>query len=169
MSLNTLKSFFLFVFLVLLQVWILSHVHIGGIAIPLAYIYFILKLSSANGRSWVTFWAFILGLTIDIFNNTPGLNALAATFAGFFRYYILNLFSSKEEKNFVPSTGTMGMRAFLHYVSVIILLHHTALFCIEAFSFYTPLLLLLKIICSSALTFLMVFAFEFIGRNTTRE
>lgn len=166
---NTIRSFFLFIFLILLQVWVLNHVHIGGVAIPLAYIYFILKLSSTNGRSWVTFWAFMLGLIIDIFNNTPGLNALASTIAGFFRYYILNLFSSKEEKDFVPSIDTMGVGAFFRYTLVIILLHHITLFCIEAFSFYAPLLLLLKIAGSSALTFLMVFAFEFIGHDAAKK
>ncbi|MDR2627276.1 MAG: rod shape-determining protein MreD [Dysgonamonadaceae bacterium] len=160
MNVNTIKAFFLFIFLILLQVWVLNHVHVRGLATPLLYVYFILKLSSGNTRSSVLFASFAIGLVMDIFNNTPGMNALASTVAGFLRYYVLNLFSSKEEKSFIPSTGTMGMGAFSCYAAVVILLHHIALFCVEAFSFFSPLMLMLKIVCSSVLTLVLVFAMD---------
>ena len=159
MNVNTIKTFFLFVFLILLQVWVLNHVHIGGLATPLLYVYFILKLS-VNTRNSVILVAFAMGLAVDILNNTPGMNALAATVAGFLRYYVLNLFSPKDEEFIVPSIGTMGLGAFFRYTTTVVLIHQIALFCVEAFSFFSPLLLILKVVCSTVLTLVLIFALE---------
>jgi rod shape-determining protein MreD len=169
MNVNTIKAIFLFIFLLFLQVWVLNRIHVGGFATPLLYIYFILKLSSGNTRSSVILAAFAIGLALDIFNNTPGMNALASTVAGFFRYYVLNLFSSREEDTFIPSSGTMGMGAFMRYAAVVILLHHITLFCMEAFSFFSLSVLILKIICSSALTLILIFALEATQLNPEKK
>ena len=65
-----------FVILLLFQVLVLNHVHIYQYATPLLYIYFILKLNSQVNRKVIMGWAFALGLSIDIFSNTPGLLSL---------------------------------------------------------------------------------------------
>lgn len=65
------------VFLVLLQVLVLNYVHIGQYATPLFYIYFILKFHTDTGRKELMLWSFAIGLCIDIFSNTPGMNAAA--------------------------------------------------------------------------------------------
>ena len=64
-----------FLGLVLLQVLVLNQVHIGGYATPFFYIYFILKFNSRVGRNNLMLWSFFLGLTVDVFSNTPGMNA----------------------------------------------------------------------------------------------
>ncbi len=160
MNINTLKAAFLFIFLVLIQVWVLNNVHLLGVITPLLYVYFILKLSSGINRSWVVILSFLLGLTIDIFDNTPGLNALATTVAGFLRYYVLNLFSSREEDSYLPSARNLGLSPFMRYASVVVVIHHIILFTVESFSFYSPLMLVLKIAGSSLFTLLLILAFE---------
>ena len=67
-----------FIILVLLQVLVLNHIHFEQYATPLFYIYFLLKIDSDNSRKGLMLWAFSLGLCIDIFSNTPGLNAATA-------------------------------------------------------------------------------------------
>ena len=74
-----------FVGLVLLQVLILNNVHIAGYATPFLYVYFILKFASGTSRNELMLWAFFLGLAIDIFSNTPGMNAAATVFLAFVR------------------------------------------------------------------------------------
>ncbi len=64
-----------FIGLVLLQVLILNNVHIAGYATPFLYIYFILKFSSGTSRNELMLWAFFFGLTVDVFADTPGMNA----------------------------------------------------------------------------------------------
>ena len=59
-----------FVFLVLLQVLVLNHVHILGYATPMLYIYYILILNAETPRKSLLLQAFFIGLCIDIFSNT---------------------------------------------------------------------------------------------------
>lgn len=76
-------------FLVLLQVLVLNYVHIGQYATPLFYIYFILKFHTDTGRKELMLWSFAIGLCIDIFSNTPGMNAAAAVLLAFCRPLLL--------------------------------------------------------------------------------
>lgn len=73
-----------FIGLVLLQVLILNNVHIAGYATPFLYIYFILKFNSGTSRNELMLWAFFFGLTIDVFSDTPGMNAAATVLLAFF-------------------------------------------------------------------------------------
>ena len=75
MVLNYLHKIGWFIGLVLLQVLILNNVHIAGYATPFLYIYLILKFESETPRNALMLWAFFLGLTVDIFSDTPGMNA----------------------------------------------------------------------------------------------
>ena len=68
-----------FLALALLQVLVLNRMHVAGYATPFFFIYFILKFNSRVGRNVLMLWAFALGLTVDVFGNTPGMNAAAAT------------------------------------------------------------------------------------------
>ncbi len=162
MVIKWLRIILFFIMLVLLQVWIFNKIHLFGVATPLLYVYFILKLSSGMNRNAVVIWAFILGLAIDILNNTPGLNALATTIIGFVRYYLLNLMSSRDEDIFIPSLKTMGFPVFLRYSAILVFLHHIILFSIEAFSVLSPITLCLKITGSALLTLTLIFAVEFL-------
>lgn len=82
-----------FIGLVLLQVLILNNVHIAGYATPFLYIYFILKFNSGTSRNELMLWAFFFGLTIDVFSDTPGMNAAATVLLAFLRPSLLRLFT----------------------------------------------------------------------------
>ena len=87
MVLNYLHKIGWFIGLVLLQVLILNNVHIAGYATPFLYIYLILKFESETPRNALMLWAFFLGLTVDIFSDTPGMNAAATVALAFFTPY----------------------------------------------------------------------------------
>ena len=93
-----------FVGLVLLQVLILNNVHIAGYATPFLYVYFILKFASGTSRNELMLWAFFLGLTVDIFSDTPGMNAAATVFLAFVRPTFLRLFTPRDTlDSIIPS------------------------------------------------------------------
>ena len=99
-----------FIGLVLLQVLILNSVHIAGYATPFLYIYFILKFSSGTSRNELMLWAFFFGLTIDIFSDTPGMNAAATVLVAFLRPTFLRLFVPRDTLDtLVPAVRTMGI------------------------------------------------------------
>jgi rod shape-determining protein MreD len=105
--------------------------------------------------------AFILGLTIDFFSNTLGMHAFATVFIAFFRGGVIKLFTNIEEgNNPTPSFHTFGVSAYIKYVVVMVLIHHTTLFMLEAFSFAHFWVLSVKILLSSLVTILLILGIQ---------
>ena len=154
-----------FIGLVLLQVLILNNVHIAGYATPFLYIYFILKFDSGTSRNGLMLWAFFLGLTIDIFADTPGMNAAAAVLTAFLRPSILRLFTPRDNlDSFIPSFKSMGIAPFLKYTVGCVFVHCLVLLTIEFFSFSSILLLLWRVVLCTLLTVTCILAVEGIKR-----
>lgn len=152
-----------FIGLALVQVLFLNNICLFGLSTPFVYIYFLLTLDKDVDHNALMTMAFFLGLTIDIFSNTPGVNAGASVLIAFMRPVVLELFSPRGEyENFEPGIYTLGFWAFVRYVVVLVLIHHTALFLLETFSFANIEYLLLRILCSALLTVMLVIAIEFI-------
>lgn len=150
-----------FIALALLQVLVLNNVHIAGYATPFLYIYLIVKMSSGVSRNELVLWGFFLGLVIDVFSNTPGMNAAATTFIAFIRPYLLRLFSPRDiSDEIVPAIKTIGVSSFIKYVVTCVLFHHASLLLIDSFSFFEFSTLLIKIGSSTLLTVVCVMCIE---------
>ena len=110
--------------------------------------------------------AFVLGLTIDAFSNTMGMHAFATVLVAFLRGGIINLFIAIDEgNNPTPSFYTFGVGAYVKYVVSIVVIHHIALFMLEAFSFHHFWILLLKILLNSTLTILIILGIQSLKRK----
>ena len=144
-----LRYFFLFIVVVFLQVTIGNSIHLLGVAIPFLYIYF------------------IIGLVIDIFSNTPGMNALACTVVAFLRKPILNLYTPRGEdySESEPSIRNFGMSLFVRYVLTFSLCFCTLLFVIESFSFFDIGRLIVRVLASTILTFLVILGMDSLTKS----
>ena len=152
-----------FVGLVLVQALILNNICLFGLATPFVYIYFLLILDKDIDRNALMALAFLLGVSVDIFSNTPGVNAGASVLVAFMRPGLLRLFSPRDVyENFEPGIYTLGFGPFARYAFVTLLLHHSALFFLEAFSLVSIGYLLLRILCSALLSLVFVLAIEFV-------
>jgi len=150
-----------FAVLALIQVLVLNNIHIAGYATPFIYIYLILKMSSGTSRNELMLWGFFLGLVVDVFSDTPGMNAASAVFIAFLRPYFLRLFTQRDSTDeFVPAIKTIGTFSFIKYVIVCVLFHHAALLMIESFSLFDLNTLLIKIGTSTLLTVLCIMGIE---------
>ena len=139
--------------------------HIAGYATPFLYIYFILKFNSGTSRNELMLWAFFFGLTIDVFSDTPGMNAAATVLLAFLRPSLLRLFTPRDNQdNLVPSFKSMGITPFLKYTTASIFIHSLALLSIEFFSFSGIWLLLLRVALCTVLTVTCIVAVEGIRR-----
>lgn len=157
-----LRFTLLFVLLVLCQVVVFNHICLFGVAIPLVFIYLIIKLPVTLGVNKVMTLAFLLGLTIDVFSNTQGMNALACTLLSVCRMPVLKLYLPRQDDltNPEPSLRTLGPAVFMKYAITLVTLYCAFFFIIEAFTFFDFMKLLLRIVCSSALTFVIILAFD---------
>ena len=161
---NTVHGIKWFIGLVLIQVLVFNQMHISGYATPFLYIYFILKINSKVGRNELMLWAFMLGLTVDIFGNTPGMNAAAATCLAFSRSSLLRLSTLRsEDEAFYPGIKSLGVSSFSRYALLASVLFCTVLLLIVTFSFFHVGRLILKIIASTISTFIFIFCAESIG------
>ena len=153
-----------FVGLVLIQVLVLNQLHVGGYATPFLYIYFILKFNSKIGRNSLMIWAFMLGLTVDVFGNTPGVNAAACTCLSFFRNSLLRLVTLRDlDEAFRPGIKSLGLAVFFRYILLATTLFCTLLLLIDTFTFFNLPVLFLKIVTSIVSTMVCVFCVESIG------
>ncbi len=152
--------------LVLAQVLVLNQIHVGGYATPFAYVYFMLKLNRCVRINVLLLLGFFLGLTIDVFSNTPGMHAAATTLLAFVRSWLLTLFMSRDSADdWEPGIRSMGFSSFLGYVLLSIFFHHAILLLLDTFSFFSWSLLLLKVLCSTALTTFCIMMMECVRRK----
>ena len=155
-----------FIGLVLFQALVLNQMHIGGYATPFFYIYFILKFNSRVSRNNLMLWAFVLGLTVDMFSNTPGMNAAAATCLAFFRAPLIRLITLRDmDEGFRPGVKALGFSSFFRYSLLTTSLFCTILLLIDTFSFFNPLVLIGKILTSVLSTMLCILCMESLGRK----
>lgn len=161
MVINYLHKIGWFVGLVLLQVLILNNMDIAGYATPFLYIYLIVKFESDAPRNTLMLWAFFLGLAVDVFSDTPGMNAAASVLLAFMRPLLLRLFIPRDTLDvLVPAVHSMGVSPFLKYLIASILVHHGMLLTLEFFSFAHLNSLLLRILASTLLSVACLMAVE---------
>ena len=134
---NTLiRNIFRFVILFVMQILVFDNLRFGNYIHLNIYVLFIMLLPFAVSRTQLILYGFLLGMIIDIFSGTPGLNAAATVFMAFFRPNIIALTSRKsdiEEKN-APTITEMGLQWFTVYGLLLLLMHNLVLFWLEAFS-----------------------------------
>lgn len=169
MAKEVIKFALMFLVLTLCQVVVFNHICLFGVAIPLVFIYFVIKLPVTLGINWVYTLSFLIGLTVDILSNTQGMNALACTILAALRLPVLHLYLPRQDtiSNPDPSVRTLGPAVFMKYASTLSVIYCTLFFIIEAFTFFNPLELLLKVAGSATLTFVIMMAFE--GFATTKS
>ena len=111
-------------------------------------------------------WAFALGLTVDMFSNTPGMNAAATTCLAFFRAPLIRLITLRDmDEGFRPSVKALGFSSFFRYSLLTTSLFCTILLLIDTFSFFNPLVLIGKILTSVLSTMLCILCMESLGRK----
>lgn len=131
--LNTLR----FIGLLLLQVLVIDNIRLGYYIHPYVYVMFIFLLPF-NIQKWLLLiLGFFTGLTVDLFNGTPGLNAAATVFIAFIRPYVINSMTRRKDINMndEPSLNNMGFSWFIVYSIILLTAHNLLLFLLEAFSF----------------------------------
>lgn len=159
MSRTILVNLLRFIILVFMQVFLLKNITLYNLSTPYLYIMFILLLPFEIPNLLLFALAFLLGLTIDAFYDTPGLHAASCVLLAFVRILFISITVQKEgfDNEPEPTLSVMGLRWFLTYALVLTLFHHFFLFNLEVFRFSEIPYTLSRFIMSSIFTvFLML-------------
>jgi rod shape-determining protein MreD len=149
MSRTLLINFIRFVVLVFFQVFLLKNVTLYNLSTPYPYILFILLLPFETPNIVLFPLAFIMGITIDAFYDTPGLHAAACTLLAFVRVSFINITVQKDGFDNEPEP-TLS-------ILILTLIHHFFLFNLEVFRISELQYTFVRFLLSSVFTvFLML-------------
>lgn len=161
MNADLLKGILHSLLFCLVQVLVLNHIHLFGIATPLLYVYFILQFQRNSPRWLIVLWAFLMGLVIDIFENTPGVTAFSLTLLGVLQPIFLSPFIPRDSsEDLHPSIHTLGVAQYCYYVGLSILFYNIVFFTVEMFNFFNWQLWAECVGGSSLLTFVLLLVLE---------
>ena len=162
MATSLLRYILLFILCVLLQALIFNQIILFHIAIPIVFIYFIIRLPIHLKLTYVFTLAFLLGLTVDIFSDTPGVNALACTLIAALRIPIYFAYMTKDDNTIrlTPCVATMGMLEYSKYLLTFIVIYCFMAFSIEYFSFADVKDIVIMSAGSSVFTFIILLTID---------
>lgn len=147
-----------FFLLVFIQVFLLKNITLYNLSTPYLYILFILLLPFETPNIVLFALAFILGLIIDAFYDTPGLHTTACVLLAFVRILFISITVQKEgfDNEPEPTLSIMGFRWFFTYALVLTLFHHFFLFNLEVFRFSEIQYTLSRVVLSSLFTVFLI-------------
>ncbi len=160
------RSFFvnitILIFLVITQVLIFNHIILFNVAIAFVFIYTIVSLPMNLKTDWLLTWAFISGLLVDLFSDTPGVNALSCTLLAMVKRSILYAYIPKDDhtKNVEPSLYSLGFSVYSKYLLTLSAIYCALVYAIEYFNFAAVKEIVIMSVSSSVFTFLLLLAID---------
>ena len=131
MNKEIFKFTVLFILILLIQVLICNHISLFNVAIPIVFIYFIIRLPIAMGKGWLFTLSFLIGLCVDICSDTPGVNSLASTLLAAFKRPIYYAYVQRDDKtkNLIPSISSLGVATYCKFLVTLV-----GVYCLMAFT-----------------------------------
>lgn len=162
MARTTLHFIILTLVIVIAQAIVFNHICLFNVAMPFVFIYVIMRLPIGLNVNWVLTIGFFLGLLIDIFSDTYGMNALAGTVLAMLRRPVLRLYLPPEDdaSPLEPSMHSLGTETYAKYLLTMTLLYCCLIFIIEAFSFFNPVQLISRIVASTLLSWVLMLGID---------
>lgn len=151
---NTIRFFSL----LFLQVFFLNHLNIFGHINPMVYIVWVFLFPVRKSRSLLLILSFLLGIFIDFFSDSGGVNAFAITFIAYFRLPILMAILRKPDIDYAQfNLKTLSFNKVFLFIAILTLIHHFIIFSLEYFSFGEFLNIIYNTILTSFFTILISF------------
>lgn len=146
-----------FVILVLMQVLIFNNINLFKYTNPFIYIVFVFYYPLKKEKGLFLFLSFLLGLSIDFFSNTGGINAAATLFIAFIRLPLLSSILGKSDFDYhLFNIRSISFGKAFSYISIMTIIHHLILFSLDYFSYNEFGPILLKTISTSVFSILII-------------
>mgnify|MGYP005843695743 CR=1 FL=1 len=102
--------------------------------------------------------AFVVGLIMDAFYDTLGIHAFASVLMVYLKSFLLKtmIATNSYESDIRPILSNMGLKNFSVLILILLFVHHTAVFFLEACNSDLFLLTIRKVVLSTLLTYLSI-------------
>ena len=145
-----------FIGLILLQIIVLNNINFLGYINPLFYIIFVFLYPFRKDDAMILVLSFFIGLCIDVFSDSGGINAAATLFMAFIRIPVLKSVIGKRDIDY----GTLTLfklpypKMFL-FVVILTFIHHFIVFSLEYFKWSKFDIIILKTFLTSVFTIIL--------------
>ena len=156
MNNTSIQNIILFITLVITQVTIFNNIDFLGFINPYIYILFIAYYPiKRDSRLMFIFLSFLIGLCIDIFSDSGGINAAASVTIAYIRpVFLRSTFGNAYDYQTLKISNAAFLQQVI-YLSFIIFTHHLILFFLEILSFTHILLIFKKTLFSGIFTLIL--------------
>jgi len=145
-----------FVVLVLVQVLVLNHINFLGYINPYLYVLFIVLLPFDLAQWKTMVFAFLIGLTIDVFQDSGGIQAAACLVAAYLRPLILRFSYGISYDYQTVKFYKSSLSERLIYIVLLVFVHHFVLFSLIFFDFDHFILILKNTLFSGIFTIVLI-------------
>lgn len=153
------------VLLMLVQVLLLDNLHFLGICHPYIYLLFLLTMPRTLPRWAEILVGAVVGLMMDIISNSLGIHMMACTAVSLLRPILLDGMVQDVDRITGRITAeAISMPIFARIIVILVTLHHTLVFMMDAYGFQHFYLTLAGIILSTVLTLALIFIIELTTR-----
>ncbi len=162
------KNILWFIFLVITQGLVLRHFSegIGGPFYFHVFLYplFLFHFPIGGQRYIQLIAAFALGMSVDFFYDSPGINAATSVLVMYIRPIVLKSIEPREGYtiNASPSIYQYGISWMAKYTSALLFIHLFVFFSIEAFTYYYMVDIILKTLSSFVISMAFILMTLFI-------
>lgn len=165
-SQNVIRLGVLFVILLALQVLVFNNLNFLGYVNPYPYILLLLTMPFGVSTAFLMVVGFVLGFSVDMFCNTPGMHAGACVLLSYVRPYILKFISLHDDYKIgtLPTLYTYDASWYLKYVLMGVGVHHVVLFAFEQIDTILWWPTLLRMLLSAAATVILIYVSQFFVR-----
>lgn len=153
-SRNIVTDILFIAILVVLQVFIFNRIVVMDKYVPILYLVFVMFYPFNRDRFQFLGLSFLLGVSIDMFAGTWGINAFATVFIAFIRIQIFKTSSASDSDFF--SFETLQWMQFLGFIFMNVLVHQLLVQMIEYFKFSRLLEIMIDALMTSILSFVFI-------------
>lgn len=144
-----------FILLFALQILVFNNMELFNFINPFPYILFILLFPINGNKAFLIICSFILGLGMDMFENSGGVHAAACVILAYYREDLLKFsYGISYEYHTIKITDKISKELFT-YLLIGVLLHHTILFGLEIFRFNFIWEILLRTLLTTLFTLIL--------------
>ena len=130
-----LLNSFRFLGLLLIQVLVFNHLNLFGYLNPMIYIAGVFLFPIRKNINALLVYSFLLGLSVDFFSDSGGINAAATLFIAFIRLPLLKTILRKSDFDYLLfNLRTIAFSKAFLFISILTIIHHLIVFSLAYFS-----------------------------------
>jgi hypothetical protein len=160
---NIIQIISVFIYL-FFQVLILKNAVLFQTAFCFIYVAYLLLLPVETNPLWLMVIGFVMGFFIDMFYDSIGLHAFSCVMIMYLRNFWLARLTPQGgyDNGAIPGIGMAGLQWFLVYAIPLIFIHHVVLFFTEVGGFQYFGFTIIKVLCSTVYTTIVILIVQYL-------